>query len=113
MIRGIGRCALVALALLVGGCAAHSLEVARPEGRAASFLESLKPGHTTRDEVMTRLGAPSMRFENERILSYRLAPNLAVAEWSTGSRWTNVRYDLVLVFDSAGVLERHRLLRVR
>jgi hypothetical protein len=58
-----------------------------------------------------RLGSPSAQFEGERILTYRLTRELAPTRETTS--WNAAWYSLVLVFDPAHVLQRHRLVEVR
>ena len=67
------------------------------------------------------LGQPSGAFEAQRILTYRLGFDLrnsgyyvvereAVASgWPT---WTEVKFSLVLIFDDAGILQKHSLVKV-
>lgn len=105
------------------GCAAHELQ-AIPPTRGSREIAALIDGQTTRDRVVEQWGEPSSTFEDGRILSYRLDGRFEVVRLverrsdagsrsDSPSRWTNAVYDLVLAFDSAGVLETHRLLRIR
>ena len=115
---------MAALGLLLLGCAAHELQQVSPEGARARRVAALADGKTTREQVLEEWGPPSARFEDGRILSYRLDAGFSVTrvpypgsprpgEAPLPSRWVNAFYDLVLVFDPAGVLAEHRLLRVR
>src|SRR5581483_8796463 len=55
-------------ALLLDGCASHPAPLrGRPD-----LLSFLADGNTTRTEAISHLGEPSGRFEQERILTYRL-----------------------------------------
>ena len=117
------RVVIIVLAVLIAGCAAHELQSVQPDLQRGGRVASLRDGTTHRSEVVAEWGDPSAWFEQNRIMSYRLDRAYAVvrAREGTGDAppepcpacWFDVRYHLVLVFDSDGVLERHRLLRVR
>jgi hypothetical protein len=74
-------------------------------------LGYLVDGSTTREQAALRLGLPSRSFEADRILIYRMTRleggTLQPAAWD---RPLVAGYDLVLVFDGQGVLERHALV---
>jgi len=106
----------VVLVLTLGACAAAPLK------GNATLLDFLMDGKTSRAEVLTTLGQPSGRFENDQILTYRLgfeAKNsgyyvverevMPTATWPT---WMQAKYSLVLVFDDTGVLSKHSLVKV-
>lgn len=101
------------MGLAAAGCAARGPHVDAMDGRVAAALASLVPGTSTRDDVVTEWGPPSGRFEGDRILTYRLDGRYAVPRNPGPEPWSAARYSLVLVFDSRGVLERHRLIQVR
>jgi hypothetical protein len=61
------------LVMLLGGCVAPARPPERMPHLETRWLSYLEDGRTTRDEVVSRLGAPSAQFEGERILTYRLA----------------------------------------
>lgn len=120
----LARVLVVALGLLLCGCAAHNLQTIVPNARTGQRIAFLADGLTKRAEVMSQLGDPSAVYEAEHILIYRMDEDLRVisfrgidAEDRTRpkelTRWTQVFHNLVLDFDSTGVLETHRLLRVR
>jgi hypothetical protein len=101
------------LGLLLAGCA--SMPPARKD-----LLDFLRPGQTTREEVILRLGQPSGTFERERILTYRVgqlgdegyylvSPRSLAPE---GTPFHAERFSLVIVFDAQGRLEKHQLVRV-
>jgi hypothetical protein len=102
--------------LTLVGCAALPLK------GSADLLNFLADGKTTRAEVLTTLGQPSGRFENDKILTYRLGfepKNNGYyvvereANWATGwPSWTLAKYSLVLCFDDFGVLSKHSLVEV-
>jgi len=104
------------LALMLVGCATPP-----PLKGRADLMSFLAVGITTRQDVMVRLGAPSGRFENEKILTYRLGyepknQGYYVVEREGGPggwpTWIWAKYSLVLVFNEAGVLEKHALVEV-
>jgi len=79
-----------------------------------SLLEFLNDGVTRREDVYLSLGEPSAQYEASRIVAYRLAHD--EGGYSLAGRradWAGVRYNLVLVFDAGGVLQRHALVEVR
>jgi hypothetical protein len=104
--------AMLALVLLLfTGC------VTPIAGAKKDLLEFLRPGHTTREEVLTTLGQPSGVFEQEKILTYRLGHDENQGYYIISPRqlmrWESIRYSLVLVFDSNGVLRKHTLVDVK
>ncbi|MEO5988871.1 MAG: hypothetical protein ABIU54_04765 [Candidatus Eisenbacteria bacterium] len=120
----LARVLVGALCLLFCGCAAHNLQTIVPKERTDSRIAFLADGLTKRAEVMSRLGDPSAVYEAEHILIYRMDEGLRVVSLrgidaedrprpNEPTRWTQVFHNLVLAFDSTGVLETHRLLRVR
>jgi hypothetical protein len=104
------------LVLTLVGCATAPLK------GNADLLDFLADGTTTKAEVLTTLGQPSGRFENDKILTYRLGfePNnkgYYVVEREADPRtgwptWMRAKYSLVLCFDDAGVLRKHSLVEV-
>ena len=117
----IPRCLLSATLLLAAAC-----EVPRPVRMDSSSeqtsLPGLVDGSTTREEVLLRLGAPSGRFEGDRILTFMLGetgdgllvPVAGDTSWRDPRlrEWAIAQISLVTVFDGAGRLVRHRLVRV-
>jgi len=83
-------------------------------------LAFLSESSTTRDRVVRYLGPPSASFQEQKILTYRLGRRTRqgyqmpgpgeTTRWGGG--WRHVKYSLVLVFDDAGVLRRHKLVEV-
>lgn len=106
--------------LLLAGCATP-----RPPGIAPdpTLLEFLKVGSTRRPEVVNRLGAPSTVFEQDRVLTYRVAGDLKKGLWirervrdhysQLNAGWIGVNYSLVPVFDKNGLLQRKSLVAVQ
>jgi hypothetical protein len=100
------RCVLVLL-LGVVACAAP------PRGRK-DLLDFLTDGVTRREEVLATLGPPSARFEDSRILAYRLTKGDGGYLISAiGGTWTDIDVNLMLAFDRDGVLKRHSLVQIR
>jgi len=105
------------LVLALVGCATEL-----PLKGRADLLNFLAEGKTTRAEVIAALGQPSGRFENDRILTYRLGfesenrgyyPVGREADPSRGwPTWMFAKYSLVLVFDDAGTLRKRSLVEV-
>jgi hypothetical protein len=102
------------------GCATPQIQTADPLLLLKSeLLAFIADGSTTREEVLLRLGIPSSQFEGEKILLYQLRSgqdgkwHLVAPEINahTGLRqWREGACSLVLVFDAAGVLRKHRLV---
>jgi hypothetical protein len=84
-----------------------------PKGRK-ELLDFLADGMTRREEVLAKLGPPSARFEDSRILAYRLASDDGgyLLATSSGS-WAGTDFNLMLVFDRDDVLQRHSLIQIR
>jgi hypothetical protein len=107
----------LALVLILAGCATPP----PPLTGRADLLNFLADGKTTREEVLITLGQSSSRFEADKILTYRLGfePRnngyYVVEREATSSgwpAWTAAKFSLVLVFDDAGVLRKHSLVKV-
>jgi hypothetical protein len=76
-------------------------------------LAFLADGATTRDDVFLRLGRPSFVHDQERILAYRIrlcCERVRLVEEPTPWPVVVGDYSLVLQFDDAAVLRRHRLV---
>ena len=108
---------VLTLALALVGCATTP----PPLKTSPDLLNFLSDGKTTRTEAIISLGQPSGRFESENILTYRLGfdprnsgyyvveRETTASGWPT---WTAAKFSLVLVFDDAGVLRKHSLVKV-
>ncbi len=95
---------VIGLALL-GACAGGpEITVAEAERK---YLDYLKVGQTTREEVISRFGAPTAVFENERILTYRLRLT-AERGFDNSYRYLGT-HGLTVVFDRTGRLEKYKL----
>ena len=84
---------------------------AHPEGRK-DLLSFLQDGSTTKNDVVTRIGAASV-WSGGGIWTYR------VGEETEGyylpakkTDWSDARYCLVLQFGPNGVLRRHALINI-
>jgi hypothetical protein len=103
------------LLLAVAACATT------PSGNK-DLLTFLNHDPVTKQEVLAHLGEASATFEKNRVLTYRLrcdkggfsiqpTTSRYVAYHNAG--WEGVDYELVLVFDENGVLQRHNLVSIR
>ena len=107
------------LVFALTGCgSAHKLQTIDPGVTRDTRLSFLKDSQTTKKEVLLNLGTPSVQFEEGRILTYRLDDKYQAVQRPSGQSptpdpWYPARYSLVLVFDAAGILQRHSLVRVR
>ena len=101
------RILFVAVMLLLGGCETV------PRGRA-DLLGFITDGKTTRETVLLKLGDPIASYEAGRIVVYRLAKDDGgYFRVDPGLWWpSGARHDVVLVFDSGGVLQKHSLMQV-
>ena len=105
------------LALTLAGCATTP----PPLKGSPDLLNFLTDDQTTRTEAISTLGQPSGQFESEKILTYRLGfeprnRSYYVVERETTANgwptWTVAKFSLVLVFDDAGILRKHSLVKV-
>lgn len=113
------------LVLLGPSCTLRSpAPLHEPVEETGALLPWLETG-TSREDVLLQLGTPWCEFEGGRILCYLLEavhdelravemPSLVSAPrrksfFPGRGTWDWVDYDLVLVFDRAGRLVRHRL----
>jgi hypothetical protein len=108
---------VLALALTLVGCATTP----PPLKGSPNLLNFLSDGKTTQTETIITLGQPSGQFESEKILTYRLGfeprnRSYYVVERETTANgwptWTVAKFSLVLVFDDAGILRKHSLVKV-
>ena len=102
--------ALVGAATLFSltGCAARKVRPITDPNKIPGNLHFLVDGQTTKEQVSAKLDLPVKTFESGRILAYRLNCQMEAV-----GGWTDVCYSLILVLDAEGVLERHRLVRVK
>lgn len=103
------RRSLVLVAILaLAGCATPPL---RGQGDLAA---TVRDGVSTRAELEARLGPAALTFENGRIACWRLGGDEGgqyVVRRTVG--WAGTRQELVVVFDSAGAVQRHALVEIQ
>ncbi len=98
--------ALLTVICILTGCATP------PLGHK-DLLDFLNDGITRAEEAQHKLGQPTGRYEDSRILTYRLGKDEG-GYFLVGTRdWSEAQYSLVLVFDADGILRRHALIKVR
>ena len=106
------------IVLLVAFTAVVSCEPkpATPEQLQTGPLTFIQDGKLTREDALLRFGVPASEFENERILTFRIAQRTdgsinAVDRDTAGAVYqAGAVYSLVLVFDARGVLKRHSIV---
>jgi hypothetical protein len=100
----------------VAGCATE-----RRASDDQQLTSWLVPGQTTSEEVLLRLGQPSLALEDGRLLTFRVRrgydkegkhalENAGPAEGWYGGRWQGIDYSLVIAFDQEGRYEEHSLV---
>lgn len=109
---------MMSLALLCG-CASEPQRQQTPEQWQQNAMAFLQPGVTSREQILTKLGEPTGRYENDRIFTYRIArkmpDEIQVIPRNTdvgAPSYAGVDYTLVLVF-SGSSLEKHNLVPTR
>ena len=98
------------LACLLAGCASP-LPQPDVERQAFSWVE---PGRTTRSDAIFALGMPRSVFQQETIFVYGVncpSRTRCQTEPWRGTGGGDLHYQLVLIFDAAGLLEQRVLLR--
>jgi len=91
------------------------------EGQGLTFLHV---GQTQAAEVLATLGTPSVRLQEDQILTYRfqLAEDGSFATvpreadrdpYSDEPQWRTAQYSLVLLFHADHVLKAYNLLKVK
>ena len=86
-----------------------------PVGRQ-DLLDVVKPG-TARAEIVLRLGPPFATFEGDRIMAWSIGADaggylVSGGRHGSGAPSPFARYDLVIVFDGDGRVEKHSLVEV-
>lgn len=110
MLRGCLRAGWPLLLSLLTACGSVPLR-GQPD-----LLGFLADGRTHRDQVLARLGEPTRCLRSGEVCTYRVGHDEAgqyVRIESRGTSWTETDGSVVLVFDAAGVLRRHAVVRVR
>lgn len=99
----------LAVAALLSACASE----APPKGRG-DLLAFIVDGQTPASEVYLRLGMAARVFEGGRIETWRLARDAAGLYVVAAhlESWQGVRFDLVVEFSDARVVQRHALVEV-
>ncbi len=83
-----------------------------PIGRG-DLLDFLKDGVTTKEEVILKLGDPKAMYEGSRIITYRLfRDNGGWVQHDPARSARGVLVNLVVVFDSQGVMKRHSVVEI-
>ena len=107
---------VLSASLLVGACTTPQVTpISDDEIFDSELLSFLNTGSTLRSQTLLKLGNPSGRFENDRILTYQIRvdsdgqPQIYWPRTSSVSDtltyWDPGLFSLVLVFDDAGVLD--------
>jgi hypothetical protein len=76
------------------------------------LLAFVQVGQTTREDVYLHLADPNAKYEQFRILTYKIGEDEAGLFLVSASGWTDTRYSLVFAFDEKGVLRRYSLVPV-
>ena len=105
-------CTLSCLLLIVG-CTTYHTKSAKPTA-GFGIVSFLRPGDTTREELRKEWGPPAEELLGGRIMFYRLAGRgdslRFVAERGL---WIDSRYNLVVVFNEGGILQKSAMVKVR
>ena len=112
--KGLAICWLCAA--LLAACTSYVAPVR--DAPVVKQLGFLRPGITTREDILARFGTPSHRYEDGRIFSYRvyrtsdgrLTVTPSVGATPDGDLSSGNRYVLVLVFHANGTLDRQSLV---
>jgi hypothetical protein len=106
------------IALALAGLTATLADCVTPVKLAADphLLDFLQDGQSSKEAVLLKLGQPSAVLESGRVLTYRLGEEKGGSYFlreASATNWFGLKFSLVLVFDQAGVLQRHSLVPVR
>jgi len=95
--------------VLLAGCATA------PANYRVVTLSFLDDGKTTKQDALSNLSSACGQYEQGKILTYRLGfdPNNQGYYLNGDPTWNGDTYSLVLIFDEAGVLRRHSLVKVK
>ena len=110
------------LALSLAACRAEGVYTDHSELEAAA-LSAFLSAETTREELLLALGLPAAQFEGERILCWRMVLSGEGVLRPVGPEldgddprmraWGPAEFSLVLVFDDAGRVAKHSLVKVK
>jgi hypothetical protein len=103
--RQVRRAWMPVLLGVLAACSTTVERVADPD--KLSGLAFLQAGVTTRQEVEARLGPPRQAYEPDRVTTYWLSDAKGRYEASEGPL---IGYNLVLLFDADGVLDKWSLI---
>lgn len=111
---------LLAAALTLSGasCAPNK---ALTDAQVREQIATLQSGRTTRTDVILRYGEPSLRLENDRLLTFRLvrtpdgriASSMLRSDVGSGGVWGYTEYSLVTTYDDRGTLQEYNLVAVK
>ena len=114
-VLGVIRVALALGAMLwvLTGCTTYRTQP--PQNPAqVPLLAWLQVGKTTRDELRHEWGPPSASLQQGRFVFYRLEGSGNGLRFSLDKNgWYRSNHSLVLIFNSAGILETNSLIRTR
>ena len=110
--------------VILSGCSPTPKTRVIEDASNSERIPFIREGVTTREEIMTRLGAPVSFYENQRIVIYwmhenktgkfQVVPQRAMPiDPEGGITWKLGLHNLVLVFDDHNILERHSLVFIR
>ena len=114
--------ALVLLGLATACAPVSRLSWGEPTDLEKSGYDFIRDGVSTRDDLLARLGDPSYKFENKRVLIYRFQQDenrifLLSASQVKPARNAGEEKDsgrdlgnVVLIFTQNGILEKHNLV---
>jgi len=115
------RVCLAFLFALLFGCTPKTLVI---ENQAQSdIMPFIRDGITEREEVLIRLGKPASTYKGSQIITYWLwkdelgkfvvIPKQRLPHDMRGTGFKENLHNLILVFDSVDVLERHSIVFIR
>ncbi len=119
-ISEISKLAVYLIIPLLTGCATLS------GPGDATLLSFIADGKTSKQTAILKLGQPSGTFEQERIVTYRIAGRKGkqqkkgyflldlYTDTGTGGfveSWSDAKFNLVLIFDENNVLQQHSLVQ--
>ena len=118
------RLAIVLLVIAVFGCSVTPKTHVVENQPNTDYMPFIRDRITERQEVLARLGEPASTYEGDRIVTYwlqmdeadtlQVVPVRSMPKNKFGSITREVGlHNLVLVFDSDGVLARHSFVLIR
>ncbi len=118
------RIAPIFLGIIVSGCTVTPKTHVVENQANSDFMPFIRDGVTERQEIVTRLGEAFSTYEGDRIVTYwvqqerddsfRVVPMRNLPSSDLGGITAEIGlHNLVLVFDSNDVLERHSFVLIR